>query len=271
MQYLRYFVPLLIGFGSLAELGVLRLLAESPGVVASGSPARADTDIASGGALAAAARGYESLLNHAFLPSDFDQEVFDNLWQSWPKDLRERAEAASLGDRRAMAFERYGLTPRPGPKSPDRDPSGGGSGDENQADPGKPLQYVVDDAGNWTMNCFACHGGSVYGQPIAGAPNNRYALQTLTEEVRSTKFRLGKPLGRMELGSFVIPLGTTNGTTNAVVFGMGLMHYRDDQLHLIDRPPASFTHHDMDAPPWWHFYRRPYIYIDGFAPKGIGG
>ena len=30
-------------------------------------------------------------------------------------------------------------------------------------------------------NCFACHGGTVYGKPVAGAPNNRLALQTLTE------------------------------------------------------------------------------------------
>ncbi len=210
--------------------------------------------------------GFELLINKAFLPSDFDQEVFDNLWQSWPASLRERAAKASVGERRAMAFERYGLTPRP-----QQDRGNIVDGKRDLADPGKPLQYVVDDHGNWTMNCFSCHGGTVYGRPVPGAPNNRYALQTLTEEVRSTKFRLGKSLGRMELGSLVIPLGTTNGTTNAVVFGIGLMNYRDDQLNLVDRPPASFTHHDMDAPPWWHFYRRPYIYIDGFAPKGHRG
>ena len=34
------------------------------------------------------------------------------------------------------------------------------------------------------MNCFSCHGGSVYGVPTPGAPNNRFALQTLTEETR---------------------------------------------------------------------------------------
>ena len=36
-------------------------------------------------------------------------------------------------------------------------------------------------------------------------------------------------------------------------------------------PPQSFVHHDMDAPPWWHFHKRPYIYIDGFAEKGHRG
>jgi len=75
----------------------------------------------------------------------------------------------------------------------------------------------------------------------------------------------------MDMGALFIPLGTTHGTTNAVVFGMGLMSSRDADLNLIDTPPVSFTHHDMDAPPWWTFYKRPYIYIDGFAEKGHRG
>jgi mono/diheme cytochrome c family protein len=28
------------------------------------------------------------------------------------------------------------------------------------------------------------------------------------------------------------------------------------------------THHDCDAPAWWHMKRKTHIYIDGFAPKG---
>ena len=75
----------------------------------------------------------------------------------------------------------------------------------------------------------------------------------------------------MDLGAIAIPLGTTNGTTNAVVFGMGLMDQRDEQLNGILVPPKSFTHHDMDAPPWWYFYKRPSMYIDGFAEKGHRG
>ena len=57
------------------------------------------------------------------------------------------------------------------------------------------------------MNCFSCHGGSVYGTPTPGAPNNQYALQTMTEELRATKFRLGKPFSRMDMGALFIPLG----------------------------------------------------------------
>jgi cytochrome c5 len=205
-------------------------------------------------AAAAAARGYRFLTEKAYLPADFDQEAFDALWRVWPRELREQAAEASLPERRRMAMERYGLSLRPDDAS------------------GKPLQYVVDEQGRWTMNCFACHGGSVYGKPTPGAPNNRYALQTLSEEMRRTKFRLAKPLTRMDLASAVIPLGTTHGTTNAVVFGVALMHLRDPQLNVLpDRRPPAVTHHDMDAPPWWHFSKRPNLYIDGFAERGHRG
>lgn len=201
----------------------------------------------------AAARGYQFLTEKAVLPGDFSESTFDAVWNVWPPELRKQAERGSASEHREMAFQRYGLTPRPGDDS------------------GKPLQYVVSEDGKWTMNCFSCHGGSVYGRPTPGAPNNRYALQSLTEEIGKAKLRLGQLPGRMELGALFIPLGTTNGTTNAVVFGMGLMNGRDAQLNVVARPPRFFTHHDMDAPPWWYFYKRPNLYIDGFAEKGHRG
>jgi mono/diheme cytochrome c family protein len=205
-----------------------------------------------------AVRGYRALVEKAYLPPDFDQETFDAAWKHWPEPLRSTAEKATAEERRRMALERYGLTPRPD-------------------DTTKPLQYVVDKAGNWTMNCFACHGGQVPdGQGGVtvwpGAPNSRFALQTLTEETRLAKVDLIKPLSRMDLGSAFVPLGSTNGTTNAVMFGVVLMAFRDANLSVrSDRPVPPMTHHDMDAPPWWHFQRKKMIYIDGFAEKGHRG
>ena len=76
----------------------------------------------------------------------------------------------------------------------------------------------------------------------------------------------------MDLGSVFVPLGSTNGTTNAVMFGVVLMAYRDANLVVHkDRPMPKMVHHDMDAPPWWHFKRKKMIYIDGFAEKGHRG
>jgi mono/diheme cytochrome c family protein len=196
------------------------------------------------------ARGRELLLTRAYLPADFDQEVFDELWTTWEEPLKSRAEAAGVEERRRMALERYGLTPRPD-------------------DPSRSLQYAVDGEGRWTMTCLACHQGQVGGRAIPGVPNSTYALETLTEEVRLVKVRQRKPLGHMDLGSLLLPLGTTNGTTNAVVFGVALMRHRDADLNLVQRPPRfDLMHHDMDAPAWWHYRRRRSLYADGFAAKG---
>ena len=131
------------------------------------------------------------------------------------------------------------------------------------------MQYAVDSAGNWTMSCLACHQGQVRGVAFPGVPNSTYALETLTEEVRLVKVRQRKPFGHMDMGSLLLPLGTTVGTTNAVIFGMALMRHRDADLNIVVRPPRfDLPHHDMDAPAWWHYRSRRGLYADGFAAKG---
>ena len=207
--------------------------------------------LACGAAPAAdAARGREYLLARAYLPPDFDQEVFDELWTTWEEPLKARAEAADVAVRRRMAMDRYGLTPHPD-------------------DPSRSLQYVVGADGGWTMSCLACHQGQVAGRAIPGLPNSNYALETLTEEVRQVKVRRRKAFGHMDLGSLLLPLGTTNGTTNAVIFGVALMRHRDAELNIVQRPPRfDLVHHDMDAPAWWHYRTRKSLYADGFAAKG---
>jgi mono/diheme cytochrome c family protein len=211
------------------------------------------SDVAPPAGLTSQQRGYWFLTQKAYLPPDFSQEIFDNVWTKWPEPLRTQAEKASPEERRKLAFSRYGLTPRPD-------------------DPTKPLQYVVDAAGNWTMNCFACHGGKIEGKVRPGLPNSHYALATLTDETRALKLDQGKPLGRMDFGGFFVPLGATNGTTNAVNFGVALMAFRDKDLHFHDdRLPPRMVHHDLDAPAWWHFARKRQLYIDGFAEKGHRG
>lgn len=198
----------------------------------------------------AAARGYDFLTNKPYLPYDFDQETFDNVWKVWPKKLRAKAEQATKDERREMAFSRYGLTGRP-------------------EDPTKPLQYVVDANGKWTMNCFSCHGGKILGKTKPGLPNSLYALETLTADMRKAKVLLKKQLTRMDVGSVFVPLGRTNGTTNAVMFGVALMAFRDADLNFhADRAPPEMVHHDMEPPPWWHFKKKSHLYADAFAEKG---
>lgn len=201
--------------------------------------------------LSPAERGYWFLLNKPYVNVDFDQDTLDQIWQVWPEELREKARKTSPDQRRKMTFSRYGLTLRPGD------------------DAGKSLQYVVNKQGGWVSNCFSCHGGKVAGRVIPGLPNSHYALQTLTEDSRAIKRKLSKKLSPKEMSAYFFPLGGTNGTTNAVMFGVALGAFRDDDLNVVvDRPFPKMVHHDMDAPPWWHFKKRKRLYIDGFAAKG---
>ncbi|MFO0014061.1 MAG: cytochrome c [Planctomycetota bacterium] len=195
--------------------------------------------------------GYRHLVDSVYLPHDFDEQVLQQVDR-----LEHRTPLVDLPlepGTREGTWHAFGLTPRPD-------------------DPGKPLQYVVTSTGNYVMNCFACHGGSVYGTVYPGAPNSLYNLESLTETVRSVKIRQGKPLAHMDVGSMFMPLGTTTGTSNAVMFGVALMNFRDADLNFHgDRAPAPMTNHDMDAPAWWNVHRKTHLYIDGFAEKGHKG
>src|SRR5262245_12630374 len=54
----------------------------------------------------AAERGYRLLRTKAYLPQDFDQQTFDELWKTWEEPLRSQAERATAEERRKMAFRR---------------------------------------------------------------------------------------------------------------------------------------------------------------------
>ena len=199
----------------------------------------------------AAQRGYRLLTEKAFLPADFDQEVFDQTWKTWPEPLRTQAAKSSPEQRRQLAFQRYGLTTRPNDNS------------------GKPLQYVVGEDGKWALNCFSCHGGKLMGKVIPGLPNSHFAMQTFGEEIRATKVLLRKPLLRRDIGAALVPMGSTHGRTNAVMFGVVLAASRDADLNYQRfQSLPKLINHDMDAPPWWYLRKRPRIYIDGMAQRG---
>lgn len=195
--------------------------------------------------------GYLNLVENAYLPTDFDEDVLakldqvDHSWQLSDSPLESKS--------RGNTWKAYGIAPRPD-------------------DPSKPLQYVVSKNQQYAMNCFACHGGNLFGATYPGAPNTTYALESLTDQVRKAKLSMQRPLGHMDVGSMFMPLGKTVGSSNAVMFGVALMNFRDKDLNVhMDRTPAEMVHHDMDAPPWWHFHRKHHIYIDGFAEKGHRG
>ncbi|QDT88945.1 c-type cytochrome [Gimesia algae] len=197
----------------------------------------------------AAERGYRLLTTKAYLPPDFDQEVLNDLWKVWPDDWRQKAEQASPEARRELIFSYYGIMNRPGSEE-------------------APLGYVVTPEQKWVMNCFNCHGGKVAGTVIPGAPNSHVALHTLTEDVSKVKLQQLKKLSHMDLAAIGIPLGTTHGTTNAVIFGVVLDSLRDPDMNFDrNRSVPSLLHHDMDPQPWWNVKRKSRIYADAFITK----
>lgn len=217
-----------------------------------------------------ARQGYQHLIGTPYLPADFDREVVWRLAkESWKRTSEADVNEATRAEIADAFWNRFGLTPRP--ELPALSvPSARQEGQDESLPP--PLQYVVTPEGSYVMNCFACHGGKVDGVTYPGAPNNRYALQTLTEETRLLKIQMGKPLSHMDLGSAFLPLGSTRGSSNAVMFGVALMHFRDADLNVLSwRPAPRLVNHDMDPPPWWHFKKKHHLYIDGFAEKGHRG
>lgn len=193
--------------------------------------------------------GYRLLLDKPYVKAGFNQELFDQLYQSWEDPLAEQAAKATPEQRTQMAYDRYGLTKAPGREG------------------GMPLQYTNDGKGGWSINCFSCHGGKVAGQVIPGAPNSLFAMETLAEDVKATRRKLGQ-FSLRDLAAGVFPQGGNVGTTNAVMFGVLLEATRDKDLERVfDRPYPKMVHHDMDAPAWWLMKKKTMLYADGFAER----
>ncbi len=194
-----------------------------------------------------AERGLHLLRTQAYSPSEFDVALFDRLWEFWPPELKQQAEKVSPAERRQLAFKRYGLV-----------------ADPKNAE-GPPLGAVDDGLGGWSLNCLGCHQGKVAGQPHWGVPNSHFAFQTLTSDVNKARRSLE---GKAPTGMGLIPLGLSNGTTNAQVFSVVLTALRDKDLNLLKQPKIpKFRNHDLDAPPFWNVKYKKNLYIDGFVPK----
>jgi len=194
--------------------------------------------------------GYRLLTEEAYIPPMLDQEVFDNLWRSWEEPRRSEAENANSVKRRAMSLSRYGLTEAPGREG------------------GAPMQFAASGANSaWAVNCLFCHGGKVVGQAIPGLPNSHIAMQTLYDEIAATKQLLGHDVPPLP-EKLQVPLGGSNGTTNAIIFGVLLGSMRDEQLNY---KPNGFVpklvHNDHDAPAWWYVRKKTHLYADGHSPK----
>jgi hypothetical protein len=195
--------------------------------------------------------GLRHLRETMYLPESFDQTTFDSLWLTWPIEAKKEVAKLSLSERRRATMARYGLVVDP----------------ESSPDELNPIGYIVDHSGGWHMNCLSCHQGTVEGKLIPGVANQQFDLQSLTEDVATVKLFRGKLTKVQDLGALAFPMGSTSGTTNAVMFGVAFVAQRTPDMSVVPLQRVEFTHHDMDAPSWWHYAKKSGIYIDGFSPK----
>jgi hypothetical protein len=194
-----------------------------------------------------AERGLRLLRTQAYGKADFHISEFDRLWTVWPEEAKNLASELPAERRRLLTFERYGMIADP----------------ENPA--GLPLGIVQTDEGGWVMNCLACHQGKVAGQVHWGVGNSHFAFQTLVDDLSKLARSAGKPPN--PLLPF-LPLGSSNGTTNAQIFSVFLTSLRDLELNRLTFPRLwKYQHHDLDAPPLWNVKHKKRLYIDGFVPK----
>lgn len=200
----------------------------------------------------AAKRGYELVRTKPYLPAEFPESAFDEVWRVWPADLKAKAKNATPEERRKMALSRYGLVPSPEATSA-RD---------------IPMAYVSDGAGGWSITCLSCHGGKVEGRPIAGLGNSHFAFKTLTNEIMRSWMMSGSKPQPWQISRLTEPLGLSNGTTDAQTFSVQLTALRDDDLNVnFKNGMPNYEHHDLDAPPLWNVRKKKRLYIDGFAEK----
>ena len=192
-------------------------------------------------------RGLRLLRTEPYGKADLQVSHFDELWRYWPESLRSQAENATPTERRQMALHHYGMV-----SDPD--------------DPMLPPLGVVDDQqGGWVMNCLSCHQGTVAGKVIWGVGNNRFAFQTLIDDVVKLLVDTKQPVNPLMR---FLDLGNSNGTTNAQIFSVLLSSLRDRELNRIALPrPLKYQNHDLDAPPLWNVKHKQNLYIDGYVPK----
>lgn len=190
----------------------------------------------------------------------FRRELFEELWLQWPEADRDRAAAADPDTRYRMLLDHYGLH---------LDPRRGND---------IPAAFSGVPGSEWTLNCLACHGGSVDGSFLPGLPNNTLMLEDLVTDVAMAK---GAERTLLEDGMLLANMGHTIGATEATLFGELLLALREPDLEL--KSVAGVTAAGvanaarmaalpdgllpLDAPAWWQLRDKTHMYLDGSVER----
>ena len=181
----------------------------------------------------------------ATLPLVFTPNVFDHLWQAWDHRKIADLRIASLSQRekRKLVFDHYGLL-------------------ENPNNPLLPLGFVTRN-GFLSMNCLACHSGSILGQNIIGLPNRNIDLNALFNDLAKLH-----PIPGLFLTQLAFNFGPERGLVVSPGIESTALNLRDLNMNLKVLPNnlGRFQNSVVNAPAWWNIEFKTHIFADAVLP-----
>jgi hypothetical protein len=198
--------------------------------LASAAALRADAD-------RAADRGRKALLGGNYIPAAWSRDAYDNAWKRWD------GVKAKPADYDAAFRETYGLN---APPYPNGDlPMGLREGPRLL---GKGV----------SVDCLACHGGSMLGTSFVGLGNSSLDVQALFEDMNAGS---GLP------SKLPMRFSNVRGTSEAGGMSVYLLAHRQPDLSFRT-PTIDLGLHDQmceDVPAWWLLHKKKTMYQTGGA------
>ena len=182
-------------------------------------------------------RGRKHLLEGNYIPAIWSRDAYDLAWKRW------EGVTAKPADYDAAFRETYGLHPAPYPN---------GNLPMGLRDGPRLIGKGV------SIDCLACHGGSIMGQSHVGLGNASLDVQALFED-----FNAGSGLPAQ------LPMRFSNvrGTSEAGGMSVYLLSHRNPDLSFR-RPSVDLELHDQmceDPPAWWLLHKKKTMYQSGGA------
>ncbi len=185
-------------------------------------------------------RGLYNLTHNSYDTPRLNRKLIEFASKAWEPEWKAKINANDPDSLLKVAFERYGFS------------------EANWDNKGGPLQFVVNDKGQWAQTCMLCHGGRVpiSGESKIGMPNTELDMQTMYEDI-------SKATGMK--APFTLTFGQSRGRTNAFIFSLELLRRRNEDLspRKDPVPMGDYMDYDLDPPAWWYLKKKTAIYADG--------
>lgn len=185
----------------------------------------------------AAARGRKKLLENNYIPAIWSRNAYESAWKRW------EGVTSKPSDYQAEFCSVYGLHPPP---------YANGDLPMGLREGPRLLGKGV------SIDCMACHGGSLLGQSIVGLGNASLDVQALFEDMN---FGSGLP------SRLPMIFSNVRGTSEAGGMSVYLLSHRQPDLNVRRDRLDLGLHDDMceDVPAWWLLRKKKTMYFTGGA------